>query len=329
MPEKDLIILTGGAGFIGSCFLWKLNQEGEKNIFVVDHNNSSEKMKNLVGKDFADYFEKDAFLKILNQGGIPNNVKAVFHIGACSSTTETDANYLNQNNFEYSKTLAKWSIDNSIPFFYASSAAAYGDGSLGYSDEDALTLKLSPLNLYGKSKQEFDAWLINNKLADKVVGFRYFNVFGPNEYHKEEMRSLVVKAYQQIRQEGRMSLFKSYRPEYKDGEQKRDFIYVKDVIDLMYEFYRKGTPKGIFNIGTGKARTWNDLARAIFKALEQQPKIEYVEMPASLKDKYQYFTQADLSRLKRAGINFQFTSLENAVADYVKEYLQKDYARLT
>jgi ADP-L-glycero-D-manno-heptose 6-epimerase len=328
VPEKDLIILTGGAGFIGSCFLWKLNQQGEKHIFVVDHNNSSEKMKNLVGKDFADYFEKDTFLKILKTGAIPNKAKAVFHIGACSSTTETDADYLNQNNLEYSKTLAKWSLDNNVPFYYASSAATYGDGSLGYSDDDSLTLKLSPLNLYGKSKQEFDAWLINNNLTGKVVGFRYFNVFGPNEYHKKEMRSLVVKAYQQIKREGKISLFKSYRPAYANGEQKRDFIYVKDAINLMFDFYQRGTVKGIFNIGTGKARTWNDLGRAIFNTLGLQPRIEYVEMPPSIKDKYQYFTEANLSKLKRAGIDFQFRSLEDAVADYVKGYLEKDYARL-
>jgi ADP-L-glycero-D-manno-heptose 6-epimerase len=328
MSEDALIILTGGAGFIGSCFLWKLNQEGEKNILVVDRNDSEIKMRNLKGKSYADFREKDDFMVDVKLGNLPKKVKAVFHIGACSSTTETDANYLQRNNTEYSKTLAKWSLQNGVPFYYAGSAATYGDGSQGYSDEDSVSVKLSPLNLYGMSKQLFDLWLIENKLTGRVVGFKYFNVFGPNEYHKGDMRSVVVKAYEQIRRDGKIRLFKSYKPEYRDGEQKRDFVYVKDSAELMYQFYREGKVKGIFNLGTGKARTWNDLAKAIFAALGKEPNIEYVEMPEAIKDKYQYFTQADLNKLGKSGIKYSFAALEDAVTDYVKNYLEKDFAHL-
>lgn len=328
MSKDDLIILTGGAGFIGSCFLAKLNQEGEKNIIVVDHLDSALKKKNLKEKTYKDYFDKKDFIKVLKEGKIPAAIKAVFHIGACSSTLETDANYLQQNNFEYSKILAEWALSSNVAYYYASSAATYGDGSLGYSDEDSAALKLKPLNLYGQSKQDFDLWVINNNLSNKIVGFKYFNVFGPNEYHKEEMRSLVVKAYEQIKKDGKIRLFKSYKPEYKDGEQKRDFIYIKDVINLMYNFYQNGRVKGIFNVGAGRARTWNDLAKAIFSALGMKPKIEYIEMPEQIKDKYQYFTEADLSKLMKTGVNYAITSLENSVADYVRNYLEKGFACL-
>jgi ADP-L-glycero-D-manno-heptose 6-epimerase len=327
MSRDDLIILTGGAGFIGSCFLWKLNQEGESNILVVDHLGLDAKWKNLNGKLFADYFEKDTFIEDVKRGKVSRKVKAVFHIGACSSTTESDASYLLKNNYEYSKVLAEWALKENISFYYASSAATYGDGSRGYSDRDEDTLKLAPLNMYGFSKQLFDLWLIRNGLTGKIVGFKYFNVFGPNEYHKGEMRSLVVKAYQQIKKEKKIKLFRSYKPEYKDGEQKRDFIYVKDAINLMYDFYKKPRVKGIFNLGTGRARTWNDLARAIFGALHMKPDIEYIDMPDVLKDKYQYFTQADLAKLQ-GSIPYGFSSLEDAVSDYVKNYLEKDLACL-
>jgi ADP-L-glycero-D-manno-heptose 6-epimerase len=268
---NKLIILTGGAGFIGSCFLWKLNQENQKNIVVVDHLDSEVKKKNLNNKNYADYFEKDDFIRDIKKGKKPKNVSAIFHIGACTSTMETNAEYLEQNNYEYSKILAEWALKEDIEYYYASSAATYGDGSLGYSDEDMTSLKLAPLNLYGMSKQLFDLWLIANDLTDKVVGWKYFNVFGPNEYHKEAMSSLVVKAYGQIKKDGKIRLFKSYKPEYKDGEQKRDFVYVKDVVDIMFKFYQDKKIKGIYNLGTGRARTWNDLAKAIFSALDLKP----------------------------------------------------------
>lgn len=325
--SKNLIILTGGAGFIGSCFLKKLNQTGETNILVVDELGKDEKWKNLVGKGFNDYVEKDFFLDLLRQGKITKQVKAVFHIGACSSTTETNASYLYENNYEYSKSLATWSLNNKIPFYYASSAATYGDGEQGYLDDDKKAHDLKPLNMYGFSKQLFDLWLIRNNLTSKVVGFKYFNVFGPNEYHKGDMRSLVVKAFQQIKRSNKIGLFKSYKSEYADGEQLRDFIYIKDVIDLMYLFYKAPKVKGIYNIGTGKARTWNDLAFAIFSSLKLEPKIEYIEMPLAIRDKYQYFTQADLTKLRKTGLALKFTSLEKAVSDYVVNYLEKDFSR--
>ncbi|NQT30528.1 MAG: ADP-glyceromanno-heptose 6-epimerase [Candidatus Saganbacteria bacterium] len=328
MPKDDLVILTGGAGFIGSCFLEQLNSDGEKNILVVDHLDSDLKKKNLDNKSFTDYLDKADFIKKIKKGSFFKKNKAVFHIGACSSTTETDASYLESNNYEYSRILAQWALAAHIPFYYASSAATYGDGSRGYSDEDAAIPGHAPLNLYGQSKQKFDLWLLNHKLTNKVVGFKYFNVFGPNEYHKGDMRSLVVKAYQQIKKDGKIRLFRSYKLAYKDGEQKRDFVYIKDAINLMSGFYNAQNIKGIYNVGTGQARSWNDLARAIFSALGIPPKIEYIEMPEAIKDKYQYFTQAELGKLRRVGIDYAFGSLEDGVGDYVKNYLEKGFVCL-
>lgn len=323
-----MIIVTGGAGFIGSCFIWRLNQAGEKEIIVVDRAGADREWGNLQNKTISDYLSKEDFISQIKKGSFPTYVKTIFHIGACTSTLEQDENYLYQNNTEYSKILAKWALEHNIPFYYASSAATYGDGSLGYDDHDELIPKLKPLNPYGKSKQLFDLWLYENQLINKVVGFKYFNVFGPNEYHKGEMRSMVIKGYQQIKETRKIRLFKSYRSDYQDGEQKRDFIYVKDVIEIMYWFYQNKHIKGIYNLGTGQARTWNDLAKALFSVLNLEPNIEYIEMPEFLKDKYQYFTQADLKKLRGTGLNFQFTSLEDAVADYVKNYLEKNYRHL-
>ncbi|OGC10955.1 ADP-glyceromanno-heptose 6-epimerase [candidate division WOR-1 bacterium RIFOXYA12_FULL_52_29] len=315
-------IVTGGAGFIGSAMVWKLNQAGESDILVADHLGSSEKWQNLNGKVFADYLEKDIFLEELLAGKFGSVFKAVFHIGACSSTTEADATYMMENNYHYSKRLAQWALAKNIPFIYASSAATYGDGSLGYSDEDAVSLKLQPLNVYGYSKLLFDQWLIRNNLVHKVVGLKYFNVFGPNEYHKGEMRSVVLKGYEQIKKDGKIKLFRSYRNEFADGEQKRDFIYVKDVVNLMYQLYLNNKVRGVFNLGSGAARSWNDLAGAIFNALGTKPHVEYIEMPDILKEKYQYFTEAKMDKLATAGINFTATPLEEAVADYVRAYLE-------
>lgn len=322
------IIVTGGAGFIGSCFVTKLNQKGEKELLVVDQENADRDWGNLAGKSYLDYLEKGAFISQISAGKFPNDCQAVFHIGACSSTTEQNAAYLKENNLEYSKTLARWALQHNIPFFYASSAATYGDGSAGYSDEEGMIPKLKPLNLYGQSKQDFDLWLLENNLTGQVVGWKYFNVFGPNEYHKGEMRSMVLKGYEQIKTTGRLRLFKSHRPDYKDGEQKRDFVYIKDVTELMWQFYRQPRIKGIYNIGTGHARSWNDLARGIFAALNLPPQIDYIEMPKILRDKYQYFTEAELTKLKKSGLPLNFSSLEEAIADYVQNYLEKGQARL-
>lgn len=310
-----MIILTGGAGFIGSCFLWKLNQEGVDDIIVVDELDCSDKWRNLLGKQFYDYIQKDDFLNLVHANKLPRP-KAVIHMGACSSTTCTDAAYFLKNNYEYSKTLAEWAISQKAHFLYASSAATYGDGSFGYSDDTKNTLCLKPLNMYGFSKQLFDLWVINKKIENKVTGIKFFNCFGPNEYHKEDMRSVICKAFRVVRDEGRMRLFKSYRGDFRDGEQKRDFIYVKDVVEIMYWFFLNPGKSGIYNLGTGLARSWNDLARALFAAVGKEPKIEYIDMPEALREKYQYFTQADMTKLRKAGCDYGFSSLEDAVKDY-------------
>jgi len=310
------IIVTGGAGFIGSCLIWKLNNRGINDIIVVDRLDSSEKWKNLVGKQVRDYIDKDKFLDCLEAGKLKSQADIILHMGACTSTTESDAAYLMENNYLYSQRLAKWALKQNIPFLYASSAATYGAGEFGYIDDDEITLKLKPLNLYGYSKQLFDGWLIQNRLSNKVAGFKFFNVFGPNEYHKDDMRSVISKVFDKASQGGKLKLFKSYKKEYADGEQKRDFIYVKDAIEIVCYFIEHPDKKGIFNVGTGIARSWNDVAKALFSALGLKPNIEYIEMPPEIRDKYQYFTQADLSKLKRTGLEHKFFTLEEAVKDY-------------
>lgn len=311
------IVVTGGAGFIGSCLVWKLNSQGLTDIIVVDHLDSSRKWRNLAGKELQDCIDKEKFIIDLEKNKFKGKLDAVIHMGACSSTLETNATYLMENNYIYSKRLAQWCLGKKVQFLYASSAATYGSGEFGYSDEDKATLKLKPLNLYGYSKQLFDLWLIKNRLSNKVAGFKFFNVFGPNEYHKEQMRSVIAKNFDSVIKEKKIRLFKSYRRDCADGEQKRDFIYVKDAVDIVYFFLEHKNKKGIFNVGSGKARSWNDLATAMFGALSLKPNIEYIEMPRDLRDKYQYFTQADLRKLKKTGCKHKFYTLEGAVKDYV------------
>lgn len=319
-----MIIVTGGAGFIGSVFVWKLNSEGIDDILIVDNLGKSDKWKNLVGKKFVDYVHKDEFLKNLKDGDGYYDVKAIIHLGACSATTETDADYLMQNNYHYSMELARWAITKNIRFIYASSAATYGDGSKGFIDDENVTPDLKPLNIYGYSKQLFDLWAIRNKVLDKMAGIKFFNVFGPNEYHKENMVSVVFTAFHQIMQKGKVKLFKSHINEYKHGEQKRDFIYVKDCVDVLWWLMQNNKVNGLFNLGTGKARTWNDLARAIFSAMGIDPKIEYIDIPETIRGQYQYFTEAKMGKLKNAGCPVDFMSLEDAVHDYVLGYLLKN-----
>jgi ADP-L-glycero-D-manno-heptose 6-epimerase len=310
------VIVTGGAGFIGSCLIHKLNSAGITNIIVVDHLDDSLKWKNLVGKSIEDYIAKEKFLDALESAKLKSPFDFIIHMGACSSTTETNGEYLMENNYLYSKRLAKWALARKVPFLYASSAATYGDGSLGYSDDDQVSLGLKPLNLYGYSKQLFDLWLIKNGLTAQVTGFKFFNVFGPNEYHKDNMRSVIAKVFDGVSRGERMRLFRSYVKEYPDGEQKRDFIYVKDAVDIVYYFMEHPDKHGIFNVGTGNARSWNDLARGLFAALGKPEQIEYIDMPGQIRDKYQYFTQADLSKLTKAGYTRKFYPLEEAIADY-------------
>jgi len=319
-----MIIVTGGAGFIGSCFVWKLNQMGIDDILIVDHLRDGDKWKNLVGKKFEDYIDKTDFLDLITNDLFDlSRVDSIVHIGACSSTTETDADYLMENNYQYTRVLAQVCLENDKNFFYASSAATYGDGELGFSDEDEKTPSYRPLNMYGYSKHLFDLWVLKNKLQDKFTGFKFFNVFGPNEYHKGGMRSLVHKAFPNARAKHEIGLFKSYHPDYSDGGQTRDFVYVKDVLNVMAYFLEHPDIGGIYNIGTGKAQSWNDLANAMFKAIDVKGKINYVEMPEELKGKYQYFTEADLTKLRRAGCDYEFMSLDDSIADYLQNHLMK------
>jgi len=319
-----MIIVTGGAGFIGSALIAELNKRQITDILVVDELATDRKWKNLRNLSFTDYIEKDDFLEMVIEDKLDNSVESVFHLGACSDTTETNASYLIKNNYEYSKLLAQWATDADIHFIYASSAATYGDGSTGFSDDQEKIEMLRPLNMYGYSKHLFDLWARRAGLLKKIVGLKYFNVFGPNEYHKGNMRSFVIKAFEQINASGKVRLFKSYKPEYADGEQKRDFLYIKDAVDMTLFFYDKPQLSGLFNIGSGEARTWNDLVKAVFAAMGKKPNIEYIEMPESIRNQYQYYTCADITNLRKAGYDKETTSLEYAIKDYVQNYLQKD-----
>ncbi len=319
-----MIIVTGGAGFIGSNLVKALNDSGEDDILIVDHLGHTEKWKNLVDLKFRDFEGKDDFLVKLAKGYFDFGVWAIFHLGACSSTTEKDADYLMSNNYQYSKTLAsRFAAKKGVRFVYASSAATYGDGELGYSDEHDVTPRYRPLNMYGYSKQMFDMWALNTGFLKNAVGLKYFNVFGPNEYHKEDMRSVAIRAYYQAKQGGVVKLFKSYKPKYADGEQRRDFIYVKDAVNITLHFLERPEMNGLYNAGTGAAQTFKALAAAVFKALDMEPKIQYIPMPEGLQPKYQYFTEADTKKLETAGFTRQFTSLDDAVRDYVVNYLAK------
>jgi len=317
-----MIIVTGGAGFIGSALIAALNKRRITDILVVDRLGTDQKWKNLRNLSFADYVEKGDFLELVIEDKLDSPVEALFHLGACSDTTETNASYLIKNNYEYSKLLAQWATDADVRFIYASSAATYGDGSAGFSDDEGKIEHLRPLNMYGYSKQMFDRWARRAGLLKKIVGLKYFNVFGPNEYHKADMRSFAIKAFEQINAAGKVRLFKSYKPEYADGGQLRDFIYIKDAVDMTLFFYDNPKISGLFNIGTGSARSWNDLAKAVFAAMGTEPSIEYIEMPDSIRNQYQYFTQADITKLRKAGYKKQITSLEDAIKDYVQNYLR-------
>ncbi len=318
-----MILVTGGAGFIGSCFVKKLNDNGIKDIFVVDHLGNGQKWKNLVGKQYQAYEHKADFRKLLNSGEFKGRFEAIFHFGACSVTTEKDADYMMDNNFNYSRELAEFAIDEDIRFIYASSAATYGAGENGYSDR--LFDELKPLNVYGYSKQLFDLWAIEKGYDKIFTGLKFFNVFGPNEYHKGDMASMVYKSYFQIKETGRVNLFRSYLPEYTDGGQKRDFVYVKDVCDIMWLMYQDKSISGIYNLGAGKAQTWNELISAVFKALGKETNIEYIDMPESLKGQYQYYTKADMGKMQEIIPGLSFKTLEENVADYVCNHLEKEW----
>ena len=332
MPDAKIIV-TGGAGFIGSAVVWRLNELGYDDILIVDRMSEtadipvrgaggqecprSDKWKNLSPLRFADYIEAVDFIDLIDDF---DNTNVIFHLGACSSTTETDADFMIRNNYQYTKVLAEFSVANDIRFIYASSAATYGDGSAGMADGTQDLGKLRPLNVYGYSKHLFDEYAARNGMFASIVGLKYFNVFGPNENHKGDMRSLVNKAFDQISETGKLELFKSASPHHKDGEFGRDFVYVKDAVDMTL-FFMENTAGGLFNVGSGRMNTWNALADAIFAALGRPPNVEFVEMPEQLRDRYQYRTQADLTRIREAGYLGETTPLDVAVSDYVLTYL--------
>jgi ADP-L-glycero-D-manno-heptose 6-epimerase len=318
-----MIIVTGGAGFIGSAIIAALNKRKVTDILVVDQLGCDQKWKNLRNLSFADYVEKDDFLEMVIEDKLDGSVEAVLHLGACSDTTETNASYLLKNNYEYTKLLAQWSTNADIRFIYASSAATYGDGSAGFSDNENDIENLRPLNMYGYSKHLFDLWARRTGLLKKIVGLKYFNVFGPNEYHKANMRSFCLKAFKQINATGKVSLFKSYKPEFGDGEQVRDFIYIKDAVDMTLFFLDNPKRNGIYNIGTGRPRTWNDLVTAVFAGMGRKPNIEYIEMTDSIRNQYQYYTCAETTKLRKAGYEKTTIPLEDATKQYVQDYLLK------
>jgi ADP-L-glycero-D-manno-heptose 6-epimerase len=319
--SKGRILVTGGAGFIGSAVVWELNRRGLKNILIADFLGNDEKWKNLVPLQFTDYIQADDLLdRIRESPHSLNHLGAIFHLGACSSTTETDSAYLIRNNFEYTKALAHFALDNGRRFIYASSAATYGGLEASLPESVALET-LRPLNMYGYSKHLFDCYAERTGILPRITGLKYFNVFGPNEDHKGDMRSVVHKAFHQIAEKDCVSLFKSHRPEFPDGGQRRDFLYVKDAVDATVFLAEHVDGGGLFNIGAGEPHTWIELAHAIFRALNREPKIEFIDMPEELRGKYQYFTCAHILKLREAGFDHKITPLHDAVRDYIRNYL--------
>jgi ADP-L-glycero-D-manno-heptose 6-epimerase len=314
------ILVTGGAGMIGSAIVWRLNQLGYQNILVADRLDLSEKWRNLAPLRFLDYIDGEDLLTALPQ---LDEIDTIFHLGACSATTEKDSAFLMRNNFAYTKTLAHWALAKGARFVYASSAATYGAREDDF--REALPLdSLRPLNMYGYSKHLFDQYALAAGFAGRVVGLKYFNVFGPNEDHKGDMRSVVHKAFHQIRTTGKLELFRSHRPDFADGCQQRDFLYVKDAVAMSIHLADTPAAGGLFNLGSGHAHTWLDLGRAIFAALDREPNIEFIPMPEQLRGKYQYRTCATIDKLRQAGYATPITPLADSVADYIRNYLNHD-----
>ena len=325
--RNGTLVVTGGAGLIGSALIWALNNRNLENIWLIDWAEpESLKSRNLSSLSYSRHLSPEDF-RTMVQGNSPelSEISSIFHLGACSSTTETNEAYLDDNNLGYTRELCEWSLKNGVRFVYASSASTYGDGALGMNDQDEDLEKFTPLNLYGWSKHKFDLLAQKNGWLEQIVGLKYFNVYGPNEEHKGDMRSVVSKAYEQIATTGEMTLFKSHHPDYRDGEQMRDFLYVKDAVLMTVWLAETSHANGLFNLGSGKARTWLDLGKAIFSALAREDNIRFVEMPEILRDKYQYFTEANIDKLRAVGYQNELFSLEEAVKDYVTQYLVPDH----
>ncbi len=329
LDAKSRVLVTGGAGFIGSNLVRELNNRGVDDIIIADFLGSDEKWRNLVPLRFADYLEADDLLERVRSNRL-GKVDLVLHMGACSDTTERNARYLVQNNYDYTRHLAEWTLKQGARFVYASSAATYGDGAAGMNDGGEMVnlSALRPLNMYGYSKHLFDVYAARTGLLERCAGLKFFNVFGPGENHKGEMRSIVNKAFAQVRDEGVIRLFRSYRDDYRDGEQERDFVYVKDAVAMTLAIAADDDAMGLFNIGAGRAETWLNVARAIFAAMETEPVIEFIDMPAEMRSKYQYTTLADISKLRASGYDAPVTPLAEAVRDYIKDYLVQGEAPL-
>lgn len=315
---KEITIITGAAGFIGSCLVAFLNERNRENLLLVDDLKSKIKWKNLVGKRFLDLISKNDLFDFIEKN--KKSIASIVHLGACSDTLETDCDYLLKNNFHYSVQLAKIALKEGYRFIYASSAATYGDGALGFSDD--LLSELRPINMYAFSKHLFDLWAYRERVSDRMVGLKYFNVFGPNEYHKGHMASMIFKMAEKAKKGETIKLYKSNDPKYADGEQMRDFIYVKDAVNMTALFLDElGAKNGLFNIGRGEPVTWNEVANALFFALQKSPKIEYIDMPESLSLQYQNYTCADMKKFRRLSPSFKCFSIKDAVRDYVQNYL--------
>ncbi len=317
-----MIIITGAAGFIGSCLVEKLNSEGYFDLVLVDDFSDDQQNKNFEGKRFSKQVERGEFIEWLKENHL--HVQFVFHLGARTDTTEFDYELLNKLNLEYTKEVWNTCNEFGLPLVYASSAATYGLGEHGYDDDESTLEKLKPLNPYGDSKNDFDIWAVKQPRKPFFwAGLKFFNVYGPNEYHKGRMASVIFHTYNQIMKSGEMKLFQSHNPDFKDGEQMRDFVYVKDVVDVMYFLMHHRKDSGIYNLGSGKARTFLDLAKNTFKALGKEPNITFIPTPEDIRDKYQYFTEAKMDKLASIGYHKPFSSLEAGVEDYVKNYLSK------
>ncbi|HSH67286.1 MAG TPA: ADP-glyceromanno-heptose 6-epimerase [Bacteroidia bacterium] len=315
-----MIIVTGAAGFIGSCLVSKLNREGFEDIVLVDDFSDSAKMKNLEGKKYSHKVHRDDFIKWLKEN--QRLVQFVFHMGARTDTTEMNVEIFNRLNLEYTKTLWNVCVEFGLPLVYASSAATYGLGEFGYDDNEQVISKLKPLNPYGDSKNEFDKWAIQQKRKPYFwIGLKFFNVYGPNEYHKGRMASVIFHAHNQLKEKGIVKLFRSHHPDYKDGEQLRDFVYVKDVVEVCNFLLHHRKDSGIYNLGSGKARTFLDLVNSTFEAEHRKSSIEFIDTPIDIRDKYQYFTEANMDKLKSIGYAKPFSTLEDGVRDYVQNYL--------